>query len=76
MAVIVPIHGRPTPFLKEFDIADTDRASVEKMTRAIKNAVKEVGTNRQDVILAALAETSRDIAQDAPPAKENKKNAS
>ena len=76
MAVIVPMHGRPTPFLKEFDIADTDRASVDKMTRAIKNAVKEVGTNRQDVILAALAETSRDIAQDTPPVKEKKKEAS
>lgn len=73
MAVIVPIDGRPTPFLKEFDIADTDRASVNKMTRAIKNAVKEVGTNRQSVILATLTEMVASMEKSPRDREENDK---
>ena len=46
------------------------------MIRAIKNALKEVGTNRQGVILAALAEISMDMEQQAQPTQEKKKKAS
>ena len=55
MAVIMPIRGRSEPVLREFDIADADRASVDTMMHAIDQALKEVGTNRQGVILAALS---------------------
>ena len=76
MTVIIGSGGQSEPFLKEFDIADTDRVSVDKMLRAIKNALKEVGTNRQGVILAALAEISMDMEQQAQPTQEKKKKAS
>ena len=56
MAVIMPIRGRSAPVLREFDVADADRASVDKMIRTIDRAVTEVGTNRQSIILAALSE--------------------
>ena len=76
MTVIIGSGGQSEPFLKEFDIADTDRVSVDKMLRAIKNALKEVGTNRQGVILAALAEISMDMEEQAQPTQENQKKAS
>ena len=43
-------------FWKEFDVADADRHSVDKMIETIDQALKEVGTNRQGIILAALSE--------------------
>ena len=66
MAVIVPIHGRSAPVLKEFDIADVDRNSVEKMIETIDQAHKEVGTNRQGIILAALSEILVRMEQSLP----------
>ena len=66
MAVIVPIHGRSAPVLKEFDVADVDRNSVEKMIEIIDQALKEVGTNRQGIILAALSEILVRMEQSLP----------
>ncbi len=66
MAVIMPIRGRSVPILREFDIADTDRASVEKMMETIDQALKEVGTNRQGIILAALSEILVEMEQSRP----------
>ena len=66
MAVIVPIHGRSAPVLKEFDIADTDRDSVEKMIETVDQALKEIGTNRQGIILAALSEILVRMEQSLP----------
>ena len=76
MTVVIGSGRQSEPFLKEFDIADTDRVSVDNMIRAIKNALKEVGTNRQGVILAALAEISMDMEEQAQPTQEKKKKAS
>ena len=76
MTVVIGSGRQSEPFLKEFDIADTDRVSVDKMLWAIKNALKEVGTNRQGVILAALAEISMDMEEEAQPTQEKKKKAS
>ncbi len=66
MAVIVPIHGRSAPILKEFDVADVDRKSVKKMIETIDQAFKEVGTNRQDIILAALSQILVRMEQELP----------
>ncbi len=66
MAVIMPIHGQSVPVLKEFDIADTDRASVDKMIKTVDQTLKEVGTNRQDIILAALSEILVRMEQSLP----------
>ena len=76
MTVVIGSGRQSEPFLKEFDIADTDRVSVDNMIRAIKNALKEVGTNRQGVILAALAEISMDMEEQTQPTQEKKKKAS
>lgn len=70
MAVIVPIRGQTTPVFKEFDIADADQGSVDNMVQTIEQAfeqaLKEVGTNRQGIILAALAKIIAQMEQSVP----------
>ena len=78
MTVVIGSGERPEPFLKEFDIADTDRASVDKMIKAIEQALEEVGTNRQNIIRRALAEMSMRTDKSLLPVakKEDQKKAS
>ena len=78
MTVVIGSGEQPEPFLKEFDIADTDRASVDKMIKAIEQALEEVGTNRQNIIRRALAEMSMRTDKSLLPVskKENQKKAS
>ena len=78
MTVVIGSGEQPEPFLKEFDIADTDRASVDKMIKAIEQALEEVGTNRQNIIRRALAEMSMrtDKSLLSAAKKENQKKAS
>lgn len=66
MAVIMPIRGRSIPVLREFDIADADRVSVDAMIQTIEQTLKEIGTNRQGIILAALSEILVEMEQSAP----------
>ncbi|MGQ4808298.1 hypothetical protein NKDENANG_01679 [Candidatus Entotheonellaceae bacterium PAL068K] len=58
MAVVIGMAGRPAPLLKEFDIADTDRAAVNDLIERVASALDESDTTRHSLILAALAELS------------------
>lgn len=56
MAVFVGLNGRPVPTHKEFEVGDKDRAAIENLTSRVQNVLKESKTNRENVVLAALAE--------------------
>ncbi len=58
IAVVVGINGQPLPLIREFDIADSDRASINDLVDRITVTLKETDTNHQNIILAALAELS------------------
>jgi len=58
MAVMVGIEGRPTPFLEEFDVVDTDRAAIDELIERVATTLDSVDTGSRSIILAALAELS------------------
>ena len=69
MAVVIGIDGRPAPLLEEFDIADCDRATVDKLIERVTAALEEEGASRRGIILAALAELSSRYMQKSEPSK-------
>ena len=58
MAVVIGMHGRPTPIHDEFDITDRDRDHIEQITDRLVSALQNSGEVRRNIILAALAELS------------------
>ena len=58
MAVVIGMDGRPAPLFEEFDIADSDRATVNELIERVATALDGSDTIRRNVILAALAELS------------------
>jgi hypothetical protein len=58
LAVVIGMNGKPGPLLGEFDVADADRAAINGLIERVTTALEEVGVNRRNVILAALAELS------------------
>ena len=58
IAVVIGMDGPPTPILKEFDIADTDRPTVEELVDRIVDTLEETNDIDRSIILAALAELS------------------
>lgn len=58
MAIVIGIKGRPTPLLKEFDIAETDRVPMNNLIKRIVATLEEGDPCRHNIILAALAEIS------------------
>ena len=58
MAVVIGTNGRPTPLLKEFDIAESDRGAVEELINRVSEALAGADTAERGIILAALAEVS------------------
>ena len=76
MAIVIGIDGRPAPFLEEFNLADTDRASVNDLIRRVTSTLEESDTSQRHVILAALAEiTARYMRTSAPKEKMEKERA-
>jgi len=73
MAVVIGTNGRPTPLLEEFDIADSDRATVNALIDRVEAALDESDTTRRSIILAALAELSARYMQNTAPSKKNGK---
>ena len=71
MAVFIGMNGRPTPLLEEFDIADSDRASVNALIERVAAAVEDSATSQRSIILAALAELSTRYMQKSPPTQNN-----
>jgi hypothetical protein len=58
MAVMIGMNGRPAPMLKEFDLAESDRVTVDELISRVATALDAADTKRRNVILAALAELS------------------
>ncbi|MGO3933686.1 ATP-binding protein [Rhodopseudomonas pseudopalustris] len=65
LAVVVGLHGRPTPMLEEFAVADSDRVAVSELVERVSAAIEHADTGRRNIILAALAELSARYMQDA-----------
>lgn len=73
MAVVIGMDGRPAPLLEEFDIADSDRATVNDLIDRVAAALGEAETNHRSIILAALAELTTRYMRKPPPAQKNGK---
>lgn len=73
MAVMIGMDGRPTPIVEEFDVADTDRATVNDLIERVTITLENADISRRSVILAALAElTTRYMQTTAHPRKNGK----
>ncbi len=66
MAVVIGMGGRPTPFLEEFNITDSDRATVNDLIKRVAATLEEANTGSRSIILAALAELSARYMQKPP----------
>jgi len=73
MAVVIGMDGRPTPFLEEFDIADSDRATINNLIERVAAALELADISKRSVILAALAELTARYMQTSPPVQRNRK---
>ena len=73
MAVIIGMDGRPAPLLEEFDVADSDRATVNDLIKRVAAALEEADTSSRSIILAALAELSARYIHKPPPAQKKGK---
>ena len=58
VAFVIGMDSRPEPLLEEFEVADSDRATVNDLIERVTSALKDADTNRRNIILAALAEFS------------------
>lgn len=67
MAIVIGMDGGPAPLLKEFDIADSDRAAVDGIVARVAATLEETDTGRRSIILAALAELSARYMQEPLP---------
>lgn len=66
LAVMVGLSGRPSPYLHEFDVADSDREEVDSLIDAVEAALADSHQERRNVILAALAELSARYMEPRP----------
>ena len=58
MAVIVGMDGKPVPMLKEFQLKETDRETVNELIKSIRKTLKMSSTRDKALIFAALVEIS------------------
>ena len=73
MAVVIGMDGRPAPLLEEFDVADSDRASINDLIERVALALEQSDTSRRSIILAALAEISARYMQKVPAVEKSGK---
>lgn len=73
MAVVIGTNGRPAPLLKEFYIADSDRATVDTLIERVEATLDKSDTTHRSIILAALAELSVRYMQNPTQSKNNGK---
>ena len=64
IAVVIGMDSRPAPMIEEFDIADSDRTSVNELIDRVAVALNETEINNRSIILAALAELSMRYMQE------------
>ena len=58
IAIVVGTDGRPTPFHEDFEIGDLERPEVDALVAQLDKALDDIGMDRRNVVLAALAELS------------------
>ena len=63
----------PAPLLEEFDIADSDRATVNALIERVTITLEQSDISRRSIILAALAELSTRYMRHARPAQRSGK---
>lgn len=71
IAVVVGIKGRPAPFVEEFDVAEADRAAIDRLVGVMNNALNSAANEKRSVALAALAEVSARFIQQHKGAKDS-----
>lgn len=73
MAVVIGLDGRPAPLFEEFDVAESERATVSVLIERVTAALEEAEPARRSVILAALAELTARYMRSAEPEPGSKK---
>ena len=58
MAVTVGLSGRPSTFQDVFEVTSLERGEVDSLVTGMKELLKDVGSERRNIVLAALAELS------------------
>lgn len=61
MAVVVGMDGRPVPIVQEFDVLDSEKASVDKIATEFQAVLSKYPALSQNVALAALATVSASV---------------
>ena len=62
MAVVVGMHGRPTPIHEEFDVADRDRDEVRQITDRLDSALQDSGEARRNYYSGGAGGTKRPLS--------------
>jgi hypothetical protein len=76
IAVVIGMDGgRPTPIVREFEVADSDRGLIDDVVTRVKLALKQADTSQRNLILAALAEISTQYMESDAPGKRIRKKA-
>ena len=58
MAVTVGLSGRPSTFQDVFEVTSLERGEVDSLVTGMKELLQDVGPERRNIVLAALAELS------------------
>jgi len=61
MAVVVGMDGRPVPVIQEFDVLDSEKATMEQVETELRSVLSKYSDLPQNVILAALATVSAKV---------------
>jgi hypothetical protein len=64
MAVMIGINGRPAPIYEEFDVAEADRAVIDRLVEQVTGAFNGSSNQRRGIVLAAIAEFTAKYLQD------------
>ena len=76
MAIVIGMDGTPTPILEEFDVADTDRKTINDLIEKVSLALDQANNHSRSIILAVLAEISARYMQSDVPLKKKRKQRS
>lgn len=71
IAVVIGIHGRPTPLLEEFHVTDSDRATVNDLVGRFAAVLTDAQHSPRTTILAALAELVTRYMKESAPSEGN-----
>ncbi|MBL4763439.1 MAG: ATP-binding protein [Gammaproteobacteria bacterium] len=73
IAVVVGMGGRPTPYVREFDILDSEDGTVNALVQQLEAAIASSKEANPNLILAALAQLSATLIEEHDRSVEEKK---